>query len=351
MLQNNAKKLNILIDIGHPAHVHLFKYFIKYLENQGHRVTVTSRNKDITIDLLNKYNIKHVCISSEGSTLFLKLFELTIRDLKTFYLHLKYKFDMSFGTSINITHLTAIFNVPSYTFSESDDSVIKLHTFLAYPFATKIIVPNNIKYNKWRKKRIVHNSSHKLAYLHPNHFKANEEVLKKYHLKKNEFIIIRKSALKAHHDLNAKGISTKLWDRIKLIVSDYTIIDSREGVENRKIDAYDMHDLLYYSRLLICDSQSMTMEAAILGTPCIRISSFAGKLNAIEELETKYELVFSYNVNEEQKILNKIRELINTDNLHEKFQDKRNRLLNDKEDFTDWMINFFENIINENFKK
>jgi hypothetical protein len=39
--------MKILIDIGHPAHVHFFKNAIRELEGRGHEVKVTARDKEV----------------------------------------------------------------------------------------------------------------------------------------------------------------------------------------------------------------------------------------------------------------------------------------------------------------
>jgi predicted glycosyltransferase len=44
--------MKVLIDIGHPAHVHFYKNTIKELEAKGHEVLVTARDKDVAINLL-----------------------------------------------------------------------------------------------------------------------------------------------------------------------------------------------------------------------------------------------------------------------------------------------------------
>ena len=35
--------MNLLIDIGHPAHVHLFRNFYREMREKGHNVLVTAR--------------------------------------------------------------------------------------------------------------------------------------------------------------------------------------------------------------------------------------------------------------------------------------------------------------------
>ena len=341
--------MKVLIDVGHPAHVHLFKNFIKYLGNNSHEVFVTSREKDITTDLLNHYKIQHTIISKARKGILGMIWELLIRDIRTIKLHLKHKFDVSFGTSVNIAHLTAIFGVPSYVFSEDDDDIIPLFAYSTYPFATRIIIPETLKYKKWKGKRIKHNSSHKLAYLHPNNFKPNPKVLTKYNLKKDEFLIIRKSALTAHHDKNAGGINSSLLEKLLPILNNYKIIDSKEGINNKNIDFYDMHDLLYYAKLIICDSQSMSVEAAMLGTPCMRVSTFTKRISILEELENKYEAVYSFYPNQKQQIIKRVNELVSNKNLRETFQKRKEKILTEKQDFNKWMINYFQS--NLEYKK
>lgn len=53
-----------MIDILHPAHVHLFKFFIEKMKNKGYEIIITSRDKDITNHLLDEIQINYVCISA-----------------------------------------------------------------------------------------------------------------------------------------------------------------------------------------------------------------------------------------------------------------------------------------------
>jgi predicted glycosyltransferase len=44
--------MRILIDIGHPAHVHYFKNAINQLQQRGHAVFVVAREKEVSFRLL-----------------------------------------------------------------------------------------------------------------------------------------------------------------------------------------------------------------------------------------------------------------------------------------------------------
>jgi len=216
--------MKILFDIGHPAHVHLFKNLIFYFQKQKHQIRVVSRNKDITNILLKHYKIKYQCISRQKTTPLGQILELIERNFKIIKLNQKEKFDIAIGTSFSIGLLSFISPTKSYVFSEDDDKITPLMTYLSYPFATKIINPQNIQFKHFKNKRVFHNSSQKLAYLHPNQFKPNINILKKYKLKPYKYIIIRLSALKAHHDLKAKGINQNLYNKIIKTCKNYKII-------------------------------------------------------------------------------------------------------------------------------
>ena len=51
--------MRIIINIGHPGHVHFYRNAILALEERGHEVLVTARAKDITYKLLGIYDIPH----------------------------------------------------------------------------------------------------------------------------------------------------------------------------------------------------------------------------------------------------------------------------------------------------
>ena len=51
--------MKILIDIGHPGHVHYFRNFIKKMEENLHEVLIVARDKEVTFKLLEFYKIPY----------------------------------------------------------------------------------------------------------------------------------------------------------------------------------------------------------------------------------------------------------------------------------------------------
>jgi len=74
--------MKILIDILHPAHVHVLKNFIWEMEKRGHEIRVTARNKDVATNLLDAYNIEYTTLSEAKKGLLNLGMELISRDLK-----------------------------------------------------------------------------------------------------------------------------------------------------------------------------------------------------------------------------------------------------------------------------
>jgi predicted glycosyltransferase len=104
-----------------------------------------------------------------------------------------------------------------------------------------------------------------------------------------------------------------------------------------------MHDALYYASMLVGDTQTSTTEAACLGTPAVRCNSFVGQndMSNFIELEKIYGLIFNYNLPE--KAIEKSIELIQQQDLKEKWVNKKEKLYKEKIDVTAFLTWFIEN--------
>ncbi|MFO8083663.1 MAG: hypothetical protein R6U27_05015, partial [Desulfobacterales bacterium] len=111
-----------------------------------------------------------------------------------------------------------------------------------------------------------------------------------------------------------------------------------------QINPADMHHVLAFVDVFIGDSQSMTVEAAVLGVPSIRINSFADRCSILQELQKKYQLTYAFFPSQEEAIFTKLENWLADEDLHNKWQQKRERLLADKIDVTAWMVDFIENL-------
>jgi predicted glycosyltransferase len=95
--------------------------------------------------------------------------------------------------------------------------------------------------------------------------------------------------------------------------------------------------------MLVGDSQTMTSEAAVIGTPSIRSNSFVGRISYLEEEEHKYGLTFGFLPDQAEKMFDKISELLAIQNLKSIWRCKRSEMLKDKIDVSSFFVWFVEN--------
>lgn len=337
--KNNG--FDILFTLNHPAHVHLFKNLINKFKNYGHRIHIVARDKDITLKLLGNLKLEYQVAPINTVPYLHNGLELIHRAILLNKLHKKYKFKYAIGSDTSIAH---IMNVKSFVVAEDDDDYTKIFSYITYPFVYKVINPSCLRFEKWKDKRVLHNSYHELAYLHPDNFTPDVKILGSYGLEKYKYIVVRFSALKAFHDTKAKGISGKLWYEIEKVLRGYEVIKSVEGERTHRIEPWDMHHIMAFAKMIISDSQTMTIEGAVLGIPSIRINTFVGKSSVIDELERKYKLAIGILPDKEDDILRTIQSILDNPETDKIWAERRAQLLREKVDFNQWLIDFFENL-------
>ena len=137
--------MKILIDIGHPAHVHQFRNAIKILKADGHKIFVTARNKEITLDLLNKFGMDYVEVGRYKKNNTSKAVEMFRIDYKLYKLAKRFNPDVLIGGvgNVYVAHVSALINKPSILFNDTEHGT--LQNLLSYPFASAICTPSCYK--------------------------------------------------------------------------------------------------------------------------------------------------------------------------------------------------------------
>jgi len=339
--------MRVLVDIGHPAHVHLFKNMIWSLEADGHKVKIAAKDKDIVLSLLNAYGFKYENLGKHHKKLLNKLSGLIARDYKLYKVSREFKSDIfiSHG-SMYAAHVAKLLGKPHISLEDTEHSTEQIRLYA--PFTDAILTSTCFK-KDLGKKQVRYNGYHELAYLHPNYFTPNRGVLDELDLNKDDkFIILRFVSWDASHDIGHRGFDLETKKNLirefekygmVFITSESTL--QKEFEKHRlTIPPEKMHDLLYYASLYIGEGATMATEAGVLGTPSIYLSSLVGTMGNFEELE-KYGLVYSFQ--DQDLALDKALQFLEEKKLKEKWQKKRVKMLNDKIDVTKFMTNFIEN--------
>ena len=346
--------MKILIFLAHPAHFHLFKNVIYNLKYNGHTIKVLIKSKDLLEELVDEANMEYSNILVEGrsNSLLGMGWAMIKKDWRIFLHCINFKPSLLIGTPPELGHIGTILKIPYINVREDDATINRrLFNYINYPWANHILTPISCYNAQWENKSIKYHGYHELAYLHPNHFKPNKEIVKSYLTTDTPYFLLRFVKLTAHHDQGIKGISNSLALKIVNILSTRgRVLISSEREIDKDLEKYrisvkpsDIHHLLAYATLYIGDSQTMAAEAAVLGTPFIRFNDFAGRIGYLNELEYEYKLGYSFKTNESEKLLKKIIDLLSMPNLKRKFTDRKKIMLDEKIDVALFLTRFIEN--------
>ena len=191
-----------------------------------------------------------------------------------------------------------------------------------------------------------------MAYLHPNRFTPDPEVLKDAGVEMGEpYFILRFNAFKAHHDVGVVGLTIENKRRLvqylsskgKVFITTERNIDDEFKPYQLTVSPEKAHSLMYYATMFVGDSQTMTSEAAVLGTPAIRCNTFVGRIHYLEEEEHKYGLTYGFRPEQSEAMFQKIEELLAMPDLKTEWQRRRQVLLADKIDYSAFLTWFIEN--------
>jgi predicted glycosyltransferase len=342
--------MKILLDIAHPAHVYLLKNTYFELSKRGHKVFVTVKDIPSAIMLLDKFQIPYIYLGGKKDTLTGKVFLQLMYNFKVLWLVISKKIEIGFSSSLTLTHISRLTRMQSIFLDDDDDVVEPLIIKYAHPYADVVFSPDCI--NRVSSKGIAYNGYHELAYLHPNRFKPDPNILSEIGLKVGDiYFVLRFNAFKAHHDVGVQGLSIEnkrkliayLEKRGKVFITTERNIDTEFKKYQLLLSPEKIHSLIYYATMLIGDSQTMTSEAAVLGTPAVKCNSFAGKLSVPNELENKYQLCYSYLPEQSNEFFAKIDELLCDVNTTSLFAENKQKMLADKIDVSAFFVWFIEN--------
>ena len=342
--------MNILVDIGHPAHVHLFRYAARELAGKGHSVVFAARNKDVALDLLRAYGLDFAVASSARSGAAGLAVEYMEHGWNVMGLALKHRADLLLGTSVSIGPVSKLTRAKSIVFNEDDAAAVPVFARLAYPLADAIVTPACLPDDLGRK-HFRYQSYQELAYLHPSRFTPDPAILSTLGVEEREpFFVLRLVAFRAAHDVGQEGLSLSMRRKlVNELCKRGRVFISAEGELPEEFHRFQIrvapkriHDVLAYATMLISDSQTMTAEAAVLGTPAVRCNSFVGRLAYLEDLEHRYALTYGFKPAEEEAVLARVTELLDYPDLRGEWESRRQRMLGEKIDLTAWMVDFVE---------
>lgn len=338
--------MRIFIDLNHPKDVNLFRNVIHRLVLDGHSIKIVAADKENIIEILDSYGFEYE-VKPHYNGLFYKVLGMLKNDYRLYKIAKKFDADIftSFGSpyAAQVSKMLGKKHI-SFSDTDSDKATINQFVLTTLLFSEVDYVPECHRIDRGKKQKKF-NGYYELAYLHPFYFKPDPSVLSEIGLSQNEkYMILRLSALNAHHDVGAEGFNfvnendildfiEKLSPYCKIFLT--TEIDISPQLEKYKanVPPTEFHSFLFYSSLYMGEGASIAAEAAILGVPSIYVSNTTR--GYLEELEQKYGLC--YTIVDRNRAFDKTVEILTSD-LKEEWGTKRMKMLDDKVDVVDFMV-------------
>lgn len=346
-MTHTKNKKRILIDIGHPGHVHLFKNFAFIMQNNGHEVLFTCRDKEFEQDLLKSYNFNYVCLGKKINIKFFKLFGL-------FYFNLKlYLVSRKFNPTLFLSHGSPYAAQVGFLMCKKhvslEDTGNREQMLLYLPFTKNVLVANSFNVNIG-KKEVRYNGNHELFYLHPEIFHFNPQIFSLLKINENtKYVVIRLIAWNATHDSFTKADSIEFLSRlIKMIEKcDMRVFISSEieitDFENYRLNISPefLHDVLKGAHLYIGQGSTTANEASMLGTFSVLINPQVKTIGICQELQKANLQLFFDNFNQAEM---EIERLLRLNELKEVTLLNLEKYLKDKPNPTKFLVEFVEKL-------
>jgi predicted glycosyltransferase len=235
-------------------------------------------------------------------------------------------------------------------FDTDDGKAAGIHFWSAAPFAHVITTPD-CSDEDYGRRHVRYPGYKQTAYLHPNHFRPDSSVLEALGVTPGQrYFIVRFVAMVASHDLGEGGLPVvakralidKLKAHGKVFLSSEDALPEELLPHKFPLPPDRLHDALAFADLLVGDSQTVAAEAAVLGTPSLRVSSWTGRLAYLSELEHKYGLTYAYQPERAEELLAHVDRWLAASSLRQSLLSNHQRLLADKVDMAQWFIDFLE---------
>lgn len=281
--------MRIVVEVTHPAHVHFFRNPIRILQEKGHEVLVTSRDKDCTLSLLDELKIPNKCISKAGNGGLLSMLnELVQRNVSLLRILKRFRADVVTGVGApSAAQAGLIARCPSVVFYNTEEAW--LQNCISYPLATRVVVSTS--YSGWTPKNrtIRYQGYHELSRLHPRHFQPSRSIAIDNGLAQHgDTFLIRLVSWKANHDIGLKGwddnilrsVIDALSPKGRILISSEAELPS----EFQKLRYSGMpsaiHHVVGFCRLVVGESATMASEAVVMGVPAVYAApSYRGYIN------------------------------------------------------------------------
>jgi len=335
------ERARILVDVGHPAHVHFFRNAIGFLRESGHEVLVTANDKDVTLDLLRAYRIPFVLRGKYHRSRARKLLMLPRTTLAIAREAKRFRADILAGiNNPYVAEAARLLSRPSVIFDDTEWARgINLTTF---PFASIVCTPRHFRLDLGRK-QVRYDGFHELAYVHPHYFQPDPTVATELTVAGMPYVIVRLIGWTASHDpaLRESPLLSALrgggMERLARVVKVW-IVSERELLPELASARYPLPpgtvlDALAGSAGYLGEGATMATEAALLGKPSLFVCEH--RFGSMDDIERRFGLL--HTLASANEAIDRFDELLRSPATPDVWATRRERFLRENIDVTQFL--------------
>jgi predicted glycosyltransferase len=343
--------VKVLFDIGHPAHVHIFKNVAWGLQREGHECVFTTRDKEMAVYLLEKCGFRYFNFGRHYRSLPGKVVGLVRFDLKMLRCILAENPDLlvSHG-SMYAAHAAWLTGRPHVSLEDTENSIEQIRVYA--PFSKVILTSRNFPLD-FGEKQVRYDGFHELAYLHPRVFDPADG-LRRFPRGERRRVLVRFTAWEASHDRGQKGLTTSfkrsliadLSTRAEVVLSSERPLEADLEPFRLKIPPEAIHEYLATLDLYIGEGSTMASECAMLGVPSIYVNTQYARV--VQDQCEEYGLI-SWETDPE-RVRSRAMEVLDDPGSGDIFRRRREELLSkniDVSSFLQWFLQTFPGSLRE----
>jgi predicted glycosyltransferase len=331
--------MRLLIDIGHPAHVHLFSHLATGLIAKGWKVLFSVRAKGENVELLRAYDLPFQVYGRTGKSIFAKLFAVLKKNLVLFQIFKSFKPSISIShSSFYLSQVSWFCRVPNITLEDTGN----MEQILLYLPFTKVMLTPETYHRTHGKMQIRYNGFHENAYIHPDFLKQNPGPSNP----SPPVILIRLVDWNASHDIGQKGLSGSVIQEfinrmnggteIKILSEKSLPADWQRYA--LQIEPHKLHDYLNQVKLYIGEGATLDSECAMLGIPSIYVNSRSAGV-----IEAQAAAGLLYHFKNSDGVIAKAQEILSDPDSMSIHKARANQFLKDKINLSRFLVWFIDN--------
>ncbi len=290
--------MKYLFELNHPKHYYQFKYVMLKLREDGHTVKVVARDKDVLLKVLQEEKIDYEIFGKHRKKMYAKVLGTLPLLLSYNKIIRRFKPDVIVSKASFYSVVLAKLNkAKSVIFPDSE--VVKVTNKYVVPLATKVVTPGCFGLD-YGEKHIRIKGIFEDCYLAPSIFTPDDSVVGQFQLER-PYAVFRFVGWFANHDVGNNGFTVEqkvqmvyeVEKHMKVYISSEKTLPDELKHCQLPVPASLIHHVLAFADLYLGDSQTMSTEAALLGTPAIRSNSFVGSndMTNFKVLENNYGLL------------------------------------------------------------